>query len=117
MAKSMVQIFREMEDAVTDFYIRMVLGHEGVARIWEQKMPFEVFDTRMDNRRHVRKEGNMALLRMIGGLLTVLFWFFVLIGTLAVIGLTIYSPLIASIVLICILAGVLNAWHRRGRQS
>lgn len=115
MTKPLIQIFREMEDAVTDFHIRLALGHEGIAKIWEKKMHPGIFELRMSMRRDERKERHVALLRMIGGLLQVLFWFFVIVGTLAVIGLLFFSPVIALIVVVCVVAGIVNVLYRRGR--
>lgn len=111
MSKSLIQSVQGMSDAFTDFYMRLAYGYEGIAEVWEKKMHPGVFELRMDMRRDEREERkNMALLRMIGGLLTVLYWFFVLVGVLAVVGLLFSSPLIAAIVLVCILAGVVSAW-------
>ncbi len=118
MTKSLIEALQGVSDAATDFQIRLRYGHEGIAKIWEQKMHPGVFELRMDMRRDLRKERkNMALLRMIGGLLTVLFWFFVLVGTVAVIGLMIFSPFIALIVIACILAGCVNAWHNIRKEG
>jgi len=118
MTKSLIEAIQGVNDAFTDLHIRLHYGHEGIAKIWEQKMHPGVYELRMDMRRDEREERkNMALLRMIGGLLTVLFWFFVLVGAVAVIGLMIFSPLIAAIVLVCILAGCVNAWYRIKREE
>jgi small-conductance mechanosensitive channel len=87
---------------------------------WERKMDPNVFDERGIARRVNRRKKerrNMALLKMIGGLLQVLFWLFVIVGTLAVIGLLFFSPFIALIVVACIAAGIVNALYRRGRES
>jgi fatty acid desaturase len=117
MADSLIEAFNKMSEAMTDFYIRMTLGHTGIARIWEQKMDLEVFEFQMDNRRDLRRKKPMALIRMIGGILTFLFWLFVLAGVLVVGALIIASPVVAAFALACILAGVLNAWHRYTRRQ
>lgn len=117
---------RTVEEALENFARRLRVvsfaftrrEREKLYRVWERKMHPGIFELQMDMRRDARKERkNMALLRMIGGLLTILFWFFVLLGIVAVIGLMVFSPFVASIILVCILVGCVNAFYRMRREG
>lgn len=117
MSKSLVQALNELSEAATDCAIRLRYGHAGIAKVWEKKMHPGLFELRMDMRRDERREREMVLLRVIGGILSLLFYLFVVIGTFVVIGLLIYSPLIALIVLVCVVAAIANAYHRHHREK
>jgi hypothetical protein len=87
---------------------------------WEAKMPVDVFDARgVARRAKRRKVKNVALLRLIGNILTLLFYVFVLIGAVVVVGVLFISPVIAMFVAACVLAALLAAMYefRQGKKE
>jgi len=113
MAKSLIESLQEVSDAFTDFYIRLAYGHEGIAKIWEQKMHPGVFELRMDMRRDLRKERkNMALLRVVGGLLTLFFYLFLLVGIVVTAGLLFAYPLVGLFFAVCAVAAIIEVVRR-----
>ena len=81
--------------------------------IWEAKMPVDVFDERgLSRRKNLRKRGDMALLRVIGGILEVFFWIFLLIGVIVTIGVMFKFPVVGVFLLACAIAGVIAGVQR-----
>lgn len=114
MAQTVQEAFANAAHAIRQFTLALGLDSRPrtLLEAWEHKMDPHLFDQRGLTRRKGRRARNMALLKMIGGILQFLFWIFVLVGVVVTIGIIAVYPVAGVILGACIVAGTANAIYR-----
>jgi hypothetical protein len=118
MAKTLQQAVVDVTWNIQQF-MRVLGGHRPRTffEVWEQKMDPLLFEERGFARRaNRRRRHDVALLRVLAGVLQIFFYIFLLLGLVVAIGLMFTFPIIGAFFLVCAIAAFIEVYRRLQKQ-